>query len=44
MGDKKNLCAMIPAQLHAYVMAEKEHLTLGALAEFVEMIPTQLFE
>ena len=44
MGDKKNLCAMIPAQLHAKVMAEKEQLALGTLAEYVEMVLIQHFE
>lgn len=44
MGDKKNLCAMIPVELHAKVIAEKEQLALGTLAECVEMILTQHFE
>ncbi len=44
MGNKKNLCAMIPVELHAKVMAEKEQLALGTLAEYVELILTQHIE
>ena len=29
MEGKKNLCAMIPAELHARIMAEKEEMKLG---------------
>ena len=28
MEGKKNLCAMIPAELHARIMAEKEEMKL----------------
>ena len=38
MEGKKNLCAMIPAELHARIMAEKEEMKLGTLAEYVERI------
>ena len=38
MEGKKNLCAMIPAELHAKIMAEKEQLELNTLAEYVERI------
>lgn len=31
MNAKKNLCAMIPADLHAKVIAEKEQLALSTL-------------
>lgn len=34
MEGKKNLCAMIPAELHARIMAEKEEMKLGTLAEY----------
>ena len=44
MGNKKNLCVMIPVELHAKVISEKEQLALGTLAECVEMILTQHFE
>ena len=33
MEGKKNLCAMIPAELHARIMAEKEQLELNTQAE-----------
>ena len=33
MEAKKNLCAMIPAELHAKVVAEKERLELSTLGE-----------
>lgn len=36
MEGKKNLCAMIPAELHARIMAEKEEWELNTLAEYVE--------
>ena len=29
MEGKKNLCAMIPAELHARIMAEKEEMELA---------------
>ena len=38
MAGKKNLCAMIPAELHARIMAEKEEMKLSTLAEYVERI------
>ena len=44
MEGKKNLCAMIPAELHAMIMAEKEQLELNTLAEYVERIFTEPFE
>ena len=44
MEGKKNLCAMIPAELHAKIMAEKEQLGLNTLAEYVERIFTEHFE
>ena len=44
MEGKKNLCAMIPAELHAKIMAEKEQLELNTLAEYVERIFTEHFE
>ena len=44
MEGKKNLCAMIPAELHARIMAEKEEMKLGTLAESVERIFTEHFE
>ena len=44
MEAKKNLCAMIPADLHAKVIAEKEELDLKTLGEYVEMVLTEHFE
>ena len=44
MDTKKNLCAMIPADLHARVMAEKEKLELKTLGEYVEFILNEHFE
>lgn len=44
MADKKNLCAMIPAELHAKVIAEKEQLGMNTLAEYVEQILKEHFE
>ena len=38
------LCAMISTELHAKIMAEKEHLELNTLAEYVERIFTEHFE
>ena len=43
-GGQKNLCAMIPAELHARIMAEKEEMKLGTLAEYVERIFAEHFE
>lgn len=44
MEAKKNLCAMIPADLHAKVIAEKEQMELRTLAEYVERILRERFE
>ena len=44
MDTKKNLCAMIPADLHARVIAEKEELELKTLGEYVEFILNEHFE
>ena len=44
MEGKKNLCAMIPAELHARIMAEKEEMKLCTLAEYVERIFAEHFE
>ena len=44
MDAKKNLCAMIPADLHAKVIAEKEELDLKTLGEYVEMVLKEHFE
>ena len=41
---KKNLCAMIPADLHAKVMEEKEKLELNTLGEYIEQILKEHFE
>ncbi len=35
---------MIPAELHARIMAEKEEMKLSTLAEYVERIFTEHFE
>ena len=42
MEAKKNLCAMIPADLHAKVIAEKEELDLGVY--FEQNVTTERFE
>ena len=44
MEGKKNLCAVIPAELHVRIMAEKEEMKLSTLAEYVERIFTEHFE
>lgn len=44
MEGKKNLCAMIPAELHAKIMTEKEEWELNTLAEYVERIFVEHFE
>lgn len=44
MEAKKNLCAMIPAELHAKVIAEKEQLALSTLGEYVELVLKEHFE
>ena len=33
MEGKKNLCAMIPAELHARIMAEKEEMKLSTMPD-----------
>ena len=44
MDAKKNLCAMISADLHAKVIAEKEQLALSTLGEYVELVLKEHFE
>ena len=44
MEEKKNLCAMIPTDLHRKIMAEKEEWELNTLAEYVERIFAEHFE
>lgn len=44
MADKKNLCAMIPADLHARVMADKEQLGMNTLGDYMEMVLNKYFE
>lgn len=44
MEAKKNLCAVIPADLHAKVIAEKEQLALNTLGEYVELVLKEHFE
>ena len=44
MDTKKNLCAVIPADLHAKVIAEKEQLALNTLGEYVELVLKEHFE
>ena len=44
MDAKKNLCAVIPADLHAKVIAEKEQLALNTLREYVELVLKEHFE
>lgn len=43
MENRKNLCAMIPANLHARVREEQEKMELK-LNEYVEMILKEHFE
>lgn len=43
MENRKNLCAMIPADLHARVRGEQEKMELK-LNEYVEMIIKEHFE
>ena len=43
MENRKNLCAMIPAGLHAKVREEQEKMELK-LSEYVEMIIKEHFE
>lgn len=44
MDAKKNLCAMIPADLHAKVLEEKEQLGMKTLGDYVEKILKEHFE
>ena len=44
MEAKKNLCALIPSDLHAKVIAEKEQLALSTLGEYVELVLKEHFE
>ena len=44
MNAKKNLCAMIPADLHAEVIAEKEPLALSTLGKCVALVLIAHFE
>lgn len=44
MEECINLCAKIPADLHAKVIAEKEELDLKTLGEYVEMVLKEHFE
>ena len=43
-AKKKNLCGMIPEELHARAVAEKEQLGLKTLGEYVELILKEHFE
>ena len=43
MENRKNLCAMIPTELHARVREEQESMEV-TLGEYVEMVLTQHFE
>ena len=43
MADKKNLCAMIPADLHARVRQEQER-SGQTLSEFVEQLITDYYK
>ncbi len=43
MADKKNLCAMIPADLHARIMADKEQLGMNTLGDYMEMVLNKYF-
>lgn len=44
MEAKKNLCGMIPENLHAKAIEEKEQLGLKTLGEYVELILKERFE
>ena len=44
MEGKKNLCAMIPDELHARKKKKKEEWELNTLAEYVERIFAEHFE
>ena len=43
MADKKNLCAMIPADLHARIRQEQER-TGKTLSEYVEQLITDYYK
>ena len=43
MADKRNLCAMIPADLHARIRQEQER-TGKTLSEFVEQLITDYYK
>lgn len=43
MADKKNLCAMIPADLHAQIRQEQER-TGKTLSEYVEQLITDYYK
>ena len=43
MADKKNLCAMIPADLHARVRQEQE-ASVKTLSEFVDQLITDYYK
>lgn len=44
MEAKKNLCGMIPENLHAKAIEEKEQLGLKTLGDYVELILKERFE
>ena len=44
MEAKKNLCGMIPEELHARAVAEKEQLGLKTLGDYVELVLKEHFE
>lgn len=43
MGNRKNLCAMIPESLHTQVRTEQEQMEL-TLSQYMEMVLKQHFE
>lgn len=43
MGNRKNLCAMIPESLHTQVRTEQEQMKL-TLSQYMEMVLKQHFE
>ena len=44
MEAKKNLCGMIPENLHAKAIEEKEQLGLKTLGDYVELVLKEHFE
>ena len=44
MEAKKNLCGMIPENLHAKAIEEKEQLGLKTLGDYVELVLKERFE